>query len=483
LKRIVFLLIAALMVIGLIVPSSMVGAAATGIKVIIAGPMAYLQGDHMLKAAQLAASQIGTFTVNGTDYNFTVIKCDTNEISDSANAGNLLKTSLTANLDCKITIGGFRTEGVNTELPVVTNMTSLFFITGAATTTLLATQYGGTPWYPYNATQLTQKYIFRATPINSSFLVTSIFEMLVKVTQSVRHALSWDAYNATGNGTNHNNQTVEIGVFAESLTWADPMVLTLQARIPALGPVFGWHINNANIMRVSDQELKTVVDSKLNTLMANHVQVIVTVMSGPVGAVFSTEKGKLGIPAVAAGINVLAQDSNFWENTDGNCVDEITMGTWNENTNITSLTQPFVQAFKTAYGVYPSYTAGSYDVMYALKDAITAVGWNASNVQGSVDALIPWMEDISHNRTTTAGQFGYYPLRDGSTLRASYTNTPMGAYPALNSTQLNTIYGGLWDSAGLGVAHNFCMPSFTTHDVIFGPTWVTGLFIQWRKAS
>jgi branched-chain amino acid transport system substrate-binding protein len=481
LKKIGFLVIAALMVIGLLVPSSTaMGAATDVIKVIIAGPMAYLQGDHMLKAAQLAANEInaaGGITVNGTTYNFTVVRCDTNEISDSAGAGAALQTVLNANPTARIAVGGFRTEGVNTELPVVTGNHCMFFINGAATAGLLA-------YVPYSATCSTyasQRYIFRATPFNSSFLVTNIFQMLVKVTDSIRHQMGWAAYNASDNVTFGANKTVRIGIFSESLTWAGPMIVALQARIPAFGAAFGWSLGTTQT--VSDQEQKTVVDAKLNALKLDKDEVIATIMSGPVGAVFSTEKGKLGIPAIACGINVLAQDTNFWADTDGYCEDEITMGTWNENVNQTVLTGPFMTAFKNAYGVWPSYTAGTYDVLYALKAAILATGWNASDPQGSVDAIIPYFEDLSNARVTTSGTYGLYPMWDGNTTRASYTNTPAGLYPALNSTQLNAVYGGLYDSAGLGTAHNFTMPSFTSHDVIYGPTWVTGLFIQWEKAS
>jgi ABC-type branched-subunit amino acid transport system substrate-binding protein len=446
--------------------------------------MAYVQGQDMVRGAQLAANEIGSFTVNGTAYNFTIISCDTNEISDSAQAGVKLAAKLDLNQDCKIVIGGFRTEGVNTEIPIVLNRTPMFMIVGAATATLLATYLPspivGVPYYNSNVTSAGYKYIFRASPFNSSFLVTAMFQMLVMVTNNVRTAMGWDPYVYGSNGT--SNKTVRIGIFAESLEWATPMVATFAGRIPLFASSFGWSLGL--IRTVSDQAGSSIVTPALNALKADKCHVILTIMSGPVGTVFSQKKGELAIPAIAAGINVLGQESTFWEDTEGYCEDEILMGTWAPGVNQTVKTAPFLSAFQAAYGKFPSYTAASYDVMYNLKAAIENKGWtlnatSPADVQASVDALIPYFEDLANKMTGTSGVNAFYPMWDGTTIKNSATyGQPL---PALNASQVDALYAATGYIPQPFAPSNYTMPSFISHDLVYGPGWVTGIFMQWRK--
>jgi branched-chain amino acid transport system substrate-binding protein len=495
LKRIIFLIIASLMVIGLVLPG-MASAATPTIKVIIAGPMAYAQGQDMLRGALLAATEIGSFSANGTMHNFTIISCDTNEISDSAAAGAKLAIALDAESSTRrIVLGGFRTEGVNTEIPVILNRTALFMIVGAATSTLLATYYTppayappvGVPYYNStgNASSAGYKYVFRASPFNSSFLVTAMFQMLKMVTDNVRIAMTWPAYNASDNTNPGANKTVRIGIFAESLEWAAPMILSFQQRIPLFGAAFGWSLGITRT--VSDQAGSSIVVPALNQLEGDKCHVILTILSGPVGTIFSQKKGELGIPAIAAGINVLGQESTFWEDTEGYCEYDILMSTWAPGVNQTSKTLPFLAAFQAAYGKFPSYTAATYDAVYNLKAAIENKGWNgtdASSVQASVDALIPYFEDPANKQTGTSGVNAFYPMWDGSTMRwaAAYSQY----LPALTIAQLNALYavpGYVPPGNYSAQACNYTMPSFTSHDLVFGTSWVTGIFVQWKRAA
>jgi hypothetical protein len=478
LKRIVFLIIASLLVIGLVLPS-MVSAQAHTIKVIIAGPMAYVQGQDMVRGAQLAASQIGTgINVSGTMYNFTIIQCNTNEISDSAGAGTRLAAALDANTDCKIVLGGFQAEGVNTEIPIVLNRTPLFFIVGAATATLL--QY--VPYYATCSTYATQKYIFRASPFNSSFLVTACLQMLAMVSDSIRTKMGWPAYNASDDVTPGANKTVRIGIFAESLEWAAPMVAAFQARIPQFGALFGWSLGS--VQTVSDTAGSSIVTPALNKLKADECHVILTMMSGDVGTIFSTQRGALGIMAIPVGINVLAQDSDFWTKTGGGCKDEITLAAWVPGVNQTEKTEPFLTAFNATYGRFPIYTAASYDVMYNLKAAIESVGWNDTDdasIQASVGKLIPYFEDLSNNMTGTSGVNAFYPMWDGNTTR--YSATYSMTLPALNDTQVDAVYGATGYIPEPFAPSNYTMPSFTSHDLVYGPGYVTGIAIQWQAGE
>jgi len=462
LKRIGFLIISTLLVLGLVVPG-MVGGANPKIEILIAGPMTYTQGGDMYNGAELAANQINTaggVDVGGTDYDIELVKVDTNEIDNYADAGTVLLGAITANPNAQFIIGGFRTEGVVNEIPVAMANNVTMFITGAASYELLAEA----PLYPYIPAYAGYKYIFRGSPFNTVFLLGNSLMMLGMVAVEVASL----------------GVTPRIAIFAESLTWADPIVEGAEALIPAMG----WELGH--VARVSDKASSTVVDPELNAIEADKCNIIWTVMSGDVGTVFSLRKGALDIPAIAVGINVEAQAASFWGDTNGGCEYEITMGTWAPGVEVTSTTLPFLSAFETAYGHFPMYTAAAYDVLNVLATAMNEVG-SVNN-----EDLISWYEDPANAQNTTMGLVGNYPVWQygsfGYWSMLADKDAPdndvgfgVGILPALNSTQITQIYGDA-SNYDMPAGTNFTMPPYTTHDIIYGPTYVTGLAIQWQEA-
>ena len=444
-KKIVFLVIAGLLVMGLVLPGT-VAAQPTDIDVLIAGPMEYVQGQHMLKGANLAATSIGTFSVGGSDYVFNPIEVETDEIDDYAGAGTKLLAAITANPNAEFVLGGFRTEGVMNEIPVACGNNLTMFICGAATYSLL--QYA--PYYPVVPAYSMYKYLFRGTPFNDIFLLSNSFLMLSMVAQSLQ--------------VNYSVTTPKVAIFAESLTWCDAIVDTASTLIPAMGWTLG------PVCRVSDKASSTQVDPLLNSIETAECHIIYTVMSGDVGTVFSIRKGALDIPAVAVGINVEAQPASFWDDTVGKCEYEIIMGTWAPNIEQTTKTAAFLSGFQTAYGEFPIYTAATYDVLQVLKTAMQAVG-SVHN-----EDLISWYEDLNNiDQEITSGYSGYYPRWDFST----YGYWKGSTLAALNSSQITTIYG----TTGYDAGCNFTMPPYTTHDLIYGPGHVTGLAVQWQAVA
>jgi len=443
LKRIVFLIIASLLVIGLVLPST-VAAAPVEIKVLVIGPMNDIQGDHTLWGAQLANTKIGTIHgPSSTDYTFNVIEWDTDEIANPTTAGDKLFTGLNTT-GAKIIIGGFRTEAVVTEIPKAMAAQALFFITGAATYSLLQNAA-----YAYDAGG---KYLFRGTPINDVFLLNNAFQMLAMVVQEIK----------TAGVTN-----VKVAIFAESLTWADTIVGTASALIPTalnctLGPV----------KRVSDTAPPDIVIPALTEIKNANCHAILTVMSGPVGADFSQQRGALDIPAIPVGINVAIQTPGAWDGTLGNVAWEVTMGTWTEGVEQTGKTATFLSDFKTAYGTLPIYNAASYDVLMSLAEAVKACG-------NDIDAIIAWFENPANAQTITSGKAQYYPKWDGKTV-GWWTSAGKYLY-ALNSDQYNALYSTLGYSVPYGT--NFTMPPYTTHDLVYGPGYVTGIAFQWQPVT
>jgi branched-chain amino acid transport system substrate-binding protein len=461
LKKIVFLIIASLLVIGLVLPG-LVGADNPTIKVLIAGPMTYTQGTDMWKGATLAANEIkaaGGVDVGGAKYDFELVQVDTDEIDDYADAGTKLLAAITANPDAEFIIGGFRTEGVENMIPVAMSNNITMFICGAASYSLL----NYCPYYPYVPAYSGYKYIFRGTPFNDVFLMNNAVMMLGMVIYDVSNAIK-----------NFRVTTPKVAIFAESSAWADWMVAAAEAIIPVLGCTLG------PVKRVSDTAAADEVIPALNEIKAAKCHAIFTVMSGPVGTIFSTQKGSLGITAIPVGINVEAQSPSFWGDTAGKCAYEITTGTWAPGVEQTDITKHFLDAFQAANnGEFPTYTAASYDVLRTLKSAMQDVG-SIHN-----EDLISWYEDPANQTETTSGIATYYPKWDGSTFgywtSVAGTN-PLGAgdgiLAALNSTQYDALYATLGYSTPYGT--NFTMPPYTTHNLVYGPGYVTGIAFQWQ---
>lgn len=461
-KRIVFLIIASLLVVGLIMPG-MVSAQNPTVKVLIAGPMEYMQGKDMYDGAELAATEIndaGGIDVGGQPYDILLVEVETDEIDNYAEAGIKLADAISTNPDAQFIIGGFRTEGVSNMIPEAMGANVTMFICGAATYSLLAEipweivqGYGpgaavGTPYYRDYAVSAGYEWIYRGTPFNEVFLLGNSFMMMQMV-----------GLNLVGQGI-----TPRVAIMAESLDWADAIVEAAEALIPTLG----WEVGH--IARVSDKASSTVMDPELNAIEADKCNMIWTVMSGQVGSVFSLRKGALDIPALAVGINVEAQSPSFWGDTNGGCEYEITLGVYAPNVRQNDpLTGAFLDAFELEYGRFPSYTAGSYDILNVLATAIDEVN--------SVDNedLTAWYEDIANKQDITVGTSAQYPPWDGSTLGEwkGYH------WPALNSTQITAIYG---DASNYAASCNFTMPPFSTHDLIYGPDYVTGIGVQWQEA-
>lgn len=410
-KRVSFVAISALVLIALlIVPACGTTTPTPKIKIAIAGPMDYIQGEHMKLGAELARDEINTLTVDvgGTAHEIELIIVDTDEIDNPADAGAKVEHAITVS-GADFVVGGFRTEAVWDMLDAAAFNQTIMFICGSATAALI----GDTVVADYD----TYKYIFRGTPMNDVFLVNNTLLQLGMIGTYIQGALV--AANATV-------QQPRVAIFAEELTWADPIVDALQY---LLIPALGWNLTH--VARVPDDATSTVVATHLTTIEAEETHVIVTILSGPVGLTYGSQTGVLGTPAISMGINVEAQDPDYWTNTDGGAAYHITLGTYAPNVEQTAATAPFLTAFEAhSGGSFPIYTAASYDIVYGLKEAIEAVGSFTDTA-----AIIAWFENPANARVTATGTVATYP--DGL------------PYP------------------------------FHRHDLMYGPDWVTGIGVQW----
>jgi branched-chain amino acid transport system substrate-binding protein len=493
-KKIIFLIIATLLVIGLVLPGCEGGGpTAPTIKFAILGPMDQIPGTHMMMGAEMAADEINAttdkITSGTTKFEVELVEVDTDEIDNPTGSADIVYDALVSD-DPNVCIGGFRTEGVSTYIDDIKEAGKLFFITGAATYSLLS------------AVDPLNKYVFRGTPFNDVFLVNNCYLMFAMVAKAIQDEMG---YTATPTATPPYyvswSSKVKVALLAESLTWAESMRASAKKIIGGYGPFFGWEMatdgsHPEGEWLVTDTESYTNVQTKLNEIKAAGAQVIFTIMSGPVGLTYGKAMGAVAVPAISVGINVEAQDPGYWLGTEWETGKyganyHITMGTWAPNVTQTSTTEAFLDAFAAKYGgLFPVYTASSYDMVYTVKKAIEATDaatWDEETETTTLDydAIIGWLEDIDNAQIISTGQAGYYPQWDGSTL-GKWSSAPGMNLPALNASQLADIYApGMYDTTG---AYNFTMPPYTTHDLIYGPRtdpadpetgWMIGLAFQW----
>jgi hypothetical protein len=219
---------------------------------------------------------------------------------------------------------------------------------------------------------------------------------------------------------------------------------------------------------------------------------VICIMSGPCGATYANRVGAYMPNVLTTGINVELQrvDASAFTYTEGIIFLDVVV----PGVNITENTDDFVSDFMALAdntdNEPPIYTAGTYDAVLSLVEAIEDVD-SITNT----DAIIAWMEDLNNARTGASATAGYYPKWDGSTMGA-HPFEPLGYPPtteALNETQVLEIYPWLddakyWDGAMSIVdwaydEDDWTMPWHTTHDLIYGPGWATGVASQWQDVG
>lgn len=359
----------------------------------IVGPMAFVQGQHHMFGAEMAAAEInaaGGIQVGDKSYQIELVQVDSNEIQNVADAATAVERAITGqNVD--FLMGGFRTEAVFPMTDVAVDYQIPFMIVGAATDELLK----GRVDTDYD----TYKYLFRLSPLRGTVLARLTINQLAGVIAQVQEVL----------GT-----TPKVAIVAEQLQWNEGIVAAVEATIPKIGGEF------VGTWRPS--ATATDVTAELTAVQRAGADIIYTANSGPLGIPFGRDWGRLEIPAVVVGITVEAQKLGWLTATDGYGDGVGTLATYGP-VAITPTTLAFYDSFIAEHGDIPIYTAGTYDGLYVLKDALERAGTT------DTDALITALEATDFEGTT--GRIVFDEL----------------------------------------------------HDVTFGPEYVTGLGVQWQDGE
>ncbi len=361
-----------------------VGTSAWGqaIRIGVVGPMGYIQGEHHWYGATLAAEEInaaGGVVVGGKKYAIELVRVDSNEMQPGPDAVSAVERAIVAQ-KVDVLIGGFRTEAMLAMTEVAADYKKIFLIAGAADDGLLKGRV--------DKNYSRYKYLFRVTPVRSTFLARAAFIQLGDVMEAFRRELGI--------------AEPKVAIVAERAAWADAIVtfVQLMANTPlALGGLGGRHVGTWR-----PSALATSVTAELTAVERAGAHIVFTAFSGPVGVVFGRDWGRLQIPVAAVGVNVEAQAQGWLDATGGFGAYTATVAIYADGVTVTEKTVPFVDGFRARFGELPLFTAGTYDAIYILADAIRRAG----SLQ--TDAVIKALEATDH--VSTIGRLVFDELHD-----------------------------------------------------------------------
>ena len=400
-KKILFSFFTCLLLIAFVLPACGGPAAGNTIKIGVIGPMQFVQGEHHWWGAQMARDEIneaGGVMMDGETYLIELIQTDSNEILSTTDAAAAMERLITVD-GADFVIGGFRTEAVFPMQEIAMDNKTIFLDCGAATLELCTVV--GEDYDRY-------KYFFRVTPICNTWLVSNTL-MTVGMAGAIMK-------QQTG-----IQRPLRVAICAEGAQWADAMVAAMEALIPAR---LGMEVSGT--WRPSPTA--TELNAEMTAIEQANTDIIMPIISGPLGIPYARTWGELEVPAASVGINVESQKLGFWDATTGYGNYETTLNTYSEGLVITEFTAPFVNAFIDKYGEVPTYNAGTYDAVFLLAEAVERAGTLDS------DAIVAELEKM--DRVGTAGRLVFEPL-DGAQLS-------------------------------------------NPHDIIYGPGYVTGIASQWQ---
>ena len=330
------------------------------IKFAILGPMAFVQGENHWAGAEMARDEInkaGGISVGGKKRQIEIVKIDTNEIQSVPDATNAIERAITRD-KADFLVGGFRSEAVLAMQEVAMDNKKLFMGVGAAHSKLGINVEQNYERY---------KYWFRASPTKDTDLARTLFAVMGSVAEQIRKDLK--------------KEVPKVAIVAEKAVWTEGLIKAAQDNLPKMKmEVVGLWQPSA---------IATDVTAELSAIKRANADIVFTIISGPLGIVLGRQMGELELPAVAWGINVEAQKDGFWQATAGKGNYVSTLDTYAE-VESTPKTIPFVKAFKARFGKAPTYTAATYDVLYALKEAIESVD------SVDPDKLVPFLEKSEH---------------------------------------------------------------------------------------
>jgi ABC-type branched-subunit amino acid transport system substrate-binding protein len=468
-RRIILLITASLLMIGLVLPGCtevepgpVVYVFEGGkIDIGIAGELNSTAGAMQWAGATLAQEAInrdGGVDIGGVSYVLELVPVDTGEqtVDPTGLAG---VSALTAAIDhVDFILGGLRAEAVDVYRDVAMEKGVIFIDCGAASETLqhsVVDDYAG------------YRFWFKGMPYNEYFIGQSVVRILGAVATKLREQMGVAA-----------DYTLNATIIADNLAPAYKQVVVITQLLQGI---------NVNLVHdpywVNAAGGTAEMESALTSIGALDPQFIIPVFSGDAGTLYDMLRGSYVPNAMSVGINVMAQIKSPWgaDNLTAAppggpaCAYEVILDTWAEGLEQTEKTKNFLTMFMNATsGEYPLDTAATYDALLTLEKAIEAVAsYDAVNGTASAraDDIIEWLEDPANAQVTTTGLTAYYPSPE----------TTAAGKPALSQAQVRSLYGlDSYNNTYMYDAKDWTIPPHTAHDLVYGPGFLTGIGAQWQ---
>ncbi|MFW9871418.1 MAG: ABC transporter substrate-binding protein [Candidatus Thorarchaeota archaeon] len=331
----------------LVTPGAPAGTPSDHIIVVgILDPMTEIQGEGAWYGSYLACDEINTaggIDVGGETYYFGIISEDTSEADAELDLskGTAAATKIITEDGAQFLLGGFRTESLLAYVETVMDEDLIFIDTGASTDSFCQNVIDDYARY---------KYFFRAMPINSTSLASSL----------LRYILYLDGYLTAVTGANIS----KVAIIREDLSWTAGMDAFLNGYLPAY-----------NLSVVADVGYPITAEATdfatyWSQIDAAGAQITIPIISAQGGILMMTQYADAQPGTVLAGIDVMSQLDSYWDETGGKCAYEVILQS-TLRTAKTTRTIAFWDAFLDNYNSEPLYTAvGSYDAMYMYAQAI-----------------------------------------------------------------------------------------------------------------
>lgn len=337
--------LAVVVLMGLLCALALPAGAAQPIKIGVLGPMAFTQGEGHWNGATLAAEEInaaGGVQVGSEKRPIELVKVDTNEFLSIPDATNATEMAVSRH-KVDFLVGGFRTEAVQVMQDIAMDAKKIFIGCGAA--------------HPELCTRVTKdydryKYWFRLTPINSTYLGKVDFILLGNVAAVMKKSLGLEK--------------LKVAIIAEKAAWADPIVKAAEKILPekmGMEVVGTWR----------PSPVAKDCTAELSAIQRAGAHIVFTTFSSSVGLTFAKQWGELKVPAAAVGINVESQKTGFWDATGGKGEYTLTVNTY-ARVKMTDKTIPFYDKYVQQFKEAPNYTAGTYDALHIIQEAVEKAG-------------------------------------------------------------------------------------------------------------
>ncbi len=427
------------------------------IRVGIAGELAHMTGQFQMLGATMAKGAIDTaggVVIDGEVHEFVLVPIETGEATVDPTGAAGYSALLAAIDDVDFVLGGFRTEAVLVYREVAMDEGVIFINCGAATEEL---QHSVVDDYA------SYKYWLKSMPPNEYFLAGTVVRMVDAVGRQIRDGIAEPP-----------DYTLRAAIIHDDAAWCEELVVTIEDLLPGI---------NVDLVTPSVPVDPLLVSTDwitiLGSIAAFDPHFVIPILSADAGVAFAGYRKAVILNSMAVGINVPGQFKFPWAADLGtappggpNIRWDILLDTTAEEVEITALTQPFFTTFVGFAGDYPLYTATTYDALFGLKAAIEGTACYSEDDEkayASTDAIIGYFE--SDARVTTTGTSALYPT----------PGTTSEGKPALAEAQVTTLYPHI-GTAGYPsyAAGNWTMPAHTTHDLVIGPDYITGIGAQWQ---